>query len=51
LDKNFKKISERTADFYNRVKDKHNVTIIMYSEFGRTNKSNSSNGTDHGKAG
>lgn len=51
LDKNFKKISERTANFYNRVKDKHNVTIIMYSEFGRTNKTNASNWTDHGKAG
>jgi uncharacterized protein (DUF1501 family)/uncharacterized protein (DUF1800 family) len=51
LDNNFKRISERTTDFYNRVKDKHNVTIIMYSEFGRTNNINSSNGTDHGKAG
>ena len=51
LSNNLQKVAEKTAEFYNNVKDKHNVTIVLYSEFWRTLKINSSQGTDHGKWG
>lgn len=49
LDSNFAKISEEISSFFNDVKDKHNVTIVFYSEFWRTNKLNSSSWVDHWK--
>ncbi len=51
LNSNLARVAQRTADFYNKVKNKENVTIVLYSEFGRTLKSNSSLWTDHGKWG
>ncbi len=51
LSNNLQKVAEKTAEFYNNVKDKHNVTIVLYSEFWRTLKINSSLWTDHGKWG
>ena len=51
LNKNLKNVAEKTTAFYNAVKDKHNVTIVLYSEFWRTTKINSSEWTDHWKWG
>ena len=51
LNTNLKNVAEKTTAFYNSVKDKHNVTIVMYSEFWRTTKINSSEWTDHWKWG
>ncbi len=39
------------TNFYNENKTKYPLTIVLYSEFGRTNKVNASGGTDHGTAG
>lgn len=51
LKNNLSKVSQRTSDFFNRVKDKQDVTIVIFSEFWRTNKINASDWTDHGKWG
>lgn len=51
INANLERVAERTADFYNRVKDKQNITIVLYSEFWRTTQINSSVGTDHWKWG
>ena len=51
LNNNFSKISTSIKHFFDKVKDKYNVTIVLYSEFWRTIKINSSNGFDHGHAG
>jgi len=37
--------------FFREIKDTHNVTIVIYSEFGRTTRVNSTAGTDHGNGG
>ena len=37
--------------FFNSVKDSQDITLVIFSEFGRTNKVNSTLGTDHGDAG
>ena len=47
LNSNFKKVADNTSTFFNNVKDKYNVTIVIYSEFWRTNKINSSFWFDH----
>ncbi len=47
LNSNLKKVAQTTYDFFNSVKDKYNVTIVIYSEFWRTNKLNSSLWVDH----
>jgi len=47
LNWNLDKVAKRTAAYFNRVKDKQDVTIIIFSEFWRTNKINSSMWTDH----
>lgn len=47
LNGNLDKVAKRTAAYFNRVKDKQDVTIIIFSEFWRTNKINSSMWTDH----
>lgn len=51
LSNNLQRVAQRTTEFYNNIKDKHNVTIILYSEFWRTLKINSSLWTDHWKGG
>ncbi len=51
LNGNFRKFSSAITKFFDNVKDEHNVTIVLYSEFWRTNKLNSSNGVDHWHAG
>lgn len=35
--------------FFNSVKDTQNITIVIYSEFGRTIRVNGDLGTDHGQ--
>lgn len=47
----FETLSNDISSFYNSVKDKHKVSVVVYSEFGRTNKTNGNNGTDHGLGG
>lgn len=37
--------------FFNDVKDTQNITIVVFSEFGRTTKVNGDLGTDHGEGG
>lgn len=51
LNTNLERVSQRTAEYYNRVKGKQDITLVFYSEFGRTLKANASDGTDHGKGG
>ena len=51
LSNNLEKVAQKTTEFFNNVKDKHNVTIVLYSEFWRTLKINSSQWTDHWKWG
>lgn len=40
-----------TTAFFNSVKDTQNITIVVYSEFGRTLRVNGDLGTDHGEGG
>lgn len=42
-------LAKDISDFLNAVPD-HDVTVLVYSEFGRTVKPNASFGTDHGNA-
>ncbi len=37
--------------FFNSVKDTQDITIVIFSEFGRTNRVNGDLGTDHGDGG
>jgi uncharacterized protein (DUF1501 family) len=37
------------TEFFNQVKDTQDVTILIFSEFGRTNRANGDLGTDHGQ--
>lgn len=39
------------TNFFNQVKDTKDVTVIIFSEFGRTNRTNGDLGTDHGDGG
>lgn len=41
-------MSSAITTFFNEVKDTQDVTIVVFSEFGRTNKTNGDLGTDHG---
>lgn len=43
-------VANATA-FFNAVKATQNVTIVIYSEFGRTTRVNGDLGTDHGQGG
>lgn len=43
-------VANATA-FFNSVKDTQNITIVIYSEFGRTIRVNGDLGTDHGQGG
>ena len=47
LNWNLETVAKETTDFFNRVKNKYNVTIVIYSEFWRTNKLNASLWVDH----
>lgn len=51
LNYNIGNVASRLTDFFNRVKNRHDVTIIVFSEFGRTNAVNGDVGTDHGQGG
>jgi len=51
LSDNLEKVAQRTADYFNRVKDKQDVTIVIFSEFWRTLKMTGSMWTDHWKWG
>jgi hypothetical protein len=44
-------VSTAVTNFFNEVKDTQDVTIVIFSEFGRTNKTNGDLGTDHGDGG
>lgn len=43
------KLASDVSTFFQQVKDMHNVTVVVYSEFGRTNAINGTIGTDHGQ--
>ncbi len=51
LDKDIQDLFTNFTNFYNDEKSKTKLTIVFFSEFGRTNKINGSNGTDHGQGG
>lgn len=51
LDNNLERVAERTFNYFERVKDKQDITILFFSEFWRTNRINASNWTDHGQWG
>jgi uncharacterized protein (DUF1501 family) len=51
LNRNLQFVNEAVTKFFNEVKDTEDVTIVIFSEFGRTNKVNGSLGTDHGDGG
>jgi uncharacterized protein (DUF1800 family) len=45
------KVASDVTHFFNQVKDTQNITIVIYSEFGRTTNMNGTYGTDHGQGG
>lgn len=51
LNYNVGKVVANATAFFNSVKDTQNITIVIYSEFGRTIKVNGDLGTDHGEGG
>ncbi|MDQ1343807.1 MAG: hypothetical protein QG650_527 [Patescibacteria group bacterium] len=51
LNYNIGNVASRLTDFFNRVKNRHDVTIVVFSEFGRTVAVNGDVGTDHGEGG
>ena len=51
LNYNIGKVAENLTKFFNDVKATQNITIVMFSEFGRTLKVNGDLGTDHGEGG
>lgn len=51
LETNYNVLSTSLTSFFNQVKDTQNVTIVIFSEFGRTSRVNASLGTDHGDGG
>ncbi len=51
LNYNIGNVAANLSNFFNRVKDRHNVTIVVFSEFGRTIAVNGDIGTDHGQGG
>jgi len=46
-----KNLFTNVVDFYNSIKGKYKVSIVIFSEFGRTDKINGGDGTDHGVGG
>ncbi len=51
LNRNLNFVSTAVTNFFNEVKDTQDVTIVIFSEFGRTNKTNGDLWTDHGDGG
>ncbi len=51
LNRNLNFVTTAVTNFFNEVKDTQDVTIVIFSEFGRTNKTNWDLGTDHGDGG
>ncbi len=51
FEKQIKELFDNLTQFYNDEKDKRKVAIVVFSEFGRTNKVNGGKGTDHGIGG
>lgn len=51
LNYNVGKVAENLTAFFNDVKSTQDITIVMFSEFGRTIKVNGDLGTDHGQGG
>ncbi|MDD5213258.1 MAG: DUF1800 family protein [Candidatus Gracilibacteria bacterium] len=51
LDANINKVVTSMVSFFDAVKANQDITIVLFSEFGRTIKENGSAGTDHGKGG
>lgn len=51
LNKEVQDLFTNFVNFYNDEKTKTKLTIVFFSEFGRTDKINGSNGTDHGQGG
>ncbi len=51
LNKQVSDLFTNFTNFYNTEKSKTKLTIVFFSEFGRTDKINGSNGTDHGQGG
>lgn len=51
LDTLLANVSTETAKFFSSVKDNHDITVIIFSEFGRTIRVNGDRGTDHGEGG
>lgn len=51
LQRNLTFVSDAVTTFFNSVKGSQDVTIVIFSEFGRTNKMNGGLGTDHGGGG
>ncbi len=50
MQKVFLEVVSLVSNFFNQVKDNHNVTIVLYSEFWRTFKLNTTQWVDHGQA-
>lgn len=51
LNTNLRTVSSAVTTFFNAVKDTQDITIVIFSEFGRTNFTNGDLGTDHGDGG
>jgi uncharacterized protein (DUF1800 family)/uncharacterized protein (DUF1501 family) len=51
FDEQIQLLTQQVADFYNTESKKTNLTIVFFSEFGRTDKINGNDGTDHGTGG
>jgi len=51
LNYNIGGVMSNLTKFFNDVKDTQNITIVVFSEFGRTTKVNGDLGTDHGEGG
>lgn len=51
LNYNIGNVMSNLTTFFNDVKSTQNITIVVFSEFGRTIKVNGDLGTDHGEGG
>lgn len=51
LNGNLASVADSVTKFFNSVKNSQDITIVIFSEFGRTNKMNGDMGTDHGDGG
>jgi uncharacterized protein (DUF1800 family) len=51
FDEQLQLLTQQIADFYTTESKKTKLTIVIFSEFGRTDKINGNEGTDHGTGG